>query len=299
MPVVNLWVRPPKEIVTDYINLTKPRIQIMLLTTALGGMFLAANGPPPIFLAILVMCGGALAAGGASAINNAMDWDIDQRMRRTRNRPVAEGRISAASAFMFGAFLNCIAFAIFAIWVNYLSAGLTLSATLFYVVVYTKWLKRSTTQNIVIGGAAGAIPPVVGWASITGDLGLPALYLFAIIFFWTPPHFWALSLLIQGDYERAKVPMLPVVKGIPVTTKNIFLHAIILVTLTILFFTIGTVGLVYLVGATILGSIFLLLSYNLIRSSGYRNARNLYLYSLLYLAMLFGFIMIDSSWHLV
>jgi protoheme IX farnesyltransferase len=271
----------------------------MLLITALGGMFLAANGPPPLIIALLVMSGGSLAAGGASAINNAIDWDIDQRMRRTRSRPVADGRIGPKSALIFGIILNMIAFGLLAIWVNYLSACLTLGATLFYVLIYTKWLKRSTTQNIVIGGAAGAIPPVVGWAAITGGLGLPALYLFSIIFFWTPPHFWALSLLIQGDYEMAGVPMLPVVKGIPATTKNIFLYTVILVTITILFFTIGAVGFLYLFGATVLGSIFLYLSYNLIRSSGKRSARNLYLYSLLYLALMFGFIILDSSWHLI
>jgi protoheme IX farnesyltransferase len=299
MPASDLPTQSITNTISDYVNLTKPRIQLMLLITALGGMFLAANGPPPLIIALLVMSGGSLAAGGASAINNAIDWDIDQRMRRTRSRPVADGRIGPKSALIFGIILNMIAFGLLAIWVNYLSACLTLGATLFYVLIYTKWLKRSTTQNIVIGGAAGAIPPVVGWAAITGGLGLPALYLFSIIFFWTPPHFWALSLLIQGDYEMAGVPMLPVVKGIPATTKNIFLYTVILVTITILFFTIGAVGFLYLFGATVLGSIFLYLSYNLIRSSGKRSARNLYLYSLLYLALMFGFIILDSSWHLI
>ena len=295
MSVGNLSHHSIKNIISDYVNLTKPRIQLMLLITALGGMFVAADVPPPLILGLLVLAGGALAAGGASAINNSIDWDIDQRMRRTRTRPVADGRIGQKSALIFGIILNVVAFGILATGVNYLSAWLTLGATLFYVVIYTKLLKRSTTQNIVIGGAAGAIPPVVGWAAVTGEVGLPALYLFAIVFFWTPPHFWALSLLIQGDYERAEVPMLPVIKGIPATTKNIFLHTVILVTMTLLFFVIGAVGLIYLFGAIFLGSIFLYLSYRLIRSADNRNARTLYLYSLLYLALVFGFMMLDSS----
>ena len=180
-------------------------------------------------------------------------------------------------------------------WVNLLSALLTLSATLFYVLVYTGLLKRSTPQNIVIGGAAGAVPPMVGWTAVTGSLELPAIYLFAIIFFWTPPHFWALALLIKRDYARANVPMLPAVRGEAATARGIMLHLIMLVTLTVLFFTIETVGLIYLSGAVTLGALFLVMAWRLLRSGGTRGARPLYLYSLAYLAGIFALVMVDST----
>ena len=281
-------------VLRDYLALTKPRIISLLLITATGGMFLASQGPPPLLLLALVLAGGSLAAGGANALNHFLDRDLDERMVRTAGRPVPAGRVGARQALIFGIFLNVVAFILLALWVNLLSAGLTLGATLFYVLVYTSWLKRTTPQNIVIGGAAGAVPPLVGWAAVTGSVGLPALYLFTIVFFWTPPHFWALSLLLHGDYARAGIPMLPVVRGVPETVRSIILYSAILVSVTVLFFTTRAVGLIYLAGAVGLGAV-LLLAWRLLRSREIRHARRLYLYSLLYLALLFLFLMVDSS----
>ena len=204
----NLWA-----LTRDYVALTKPKIILLLVLTATGAMFLAAEGSPPLSTVLLVLFGGGLAAGGANALNQYWDRDIDERMVRTSTRPLPDQRIDPRHALYFGAALNVIAFMVLSSWVNLLAASLTLAATIFYVAVYTNWLKRSTTQNIVIGGAAGAIPPLVGWAAITGDLSLAALYMFAIVFFWTPPHFWALAVLLRNDYARAGVPMLPVVMG--------------------------------------------------------------------------------------
>ena len=210
-PVEGKSKHPWLAAINDYITLTKPPIILLLLVTAAGGMFLAQaqsadGGLPSLGLMALVWLGGAMASGGANALNHHYDRDIDGVMQRTRQRPVASNRISPAKALIFGITLNVLAFAVLTVWVNWLAAVLTLAATLFYVLVYTRWLKRSTPHNIVIGGAAGAIPPMVGWAAVTGTVELPAVYLFALVFFWTPPHFWALSLLIQKDYERAKRP---------------------------------------------------------------------------------------------
>ena len=282
-------------VIRDYIALMKPVIISLLLITALGGMFLAAEGVPPLSLVLLVLSGGTLAAGGAQALNHYLERDLDRLMSRTRHRPVADKRVRPGSALLFGILLNIAGFVLLAGWVNLLSALLTLSATLFYVLVYTGLLKRSTPQNIVIGGAAGAVPPMVGWTAVTGSLELPAIYLFAIIFFWTPPHFWALALLIKRDYARANVPMLPVVRGEAATAWGIMLHLIVLVTLTVLFFTIGTVGLIYLSGAVTLGALFLVMAWRLLRSGGTRGARPLYLYSLAYLAGIFALVMVDST----
>ena len=279
----------------DYLTLTKPLIIVLLLITALGAMFLAAEGVPPLGTALLVMVGGALGAGGANALNHYLDQDIDERMYRTRNRPLPGDRIRPRNALVFGILLNVVAFIVLAVGVNLLAALLTAGATLFYVLVYTLWLKRSTTQNIVIGGAAGAVPPLVGWAAITGGVGLPALYMFAIVFFWTPPHFWALSLLIRSDYARAGVPMLPVVSGVEATTRSILLHSLILVTITILFATVASVGWIYLSGATGLGTVFLYLAWRLFRSESTRAARHLYLFSLSYLMLLFALIMVEAA----
>ena len=199
----------------DYVALTKPRIISLLLLTALGGMFLAEQGVPAVSLMLLVLGCGTLAAGGAHALNHYLERDVDGLMRRTRNRPVAGGRVSPREALAFGIVLNVIAFTLLSTLVNPLSGLLAVSATIFYVFVYTVALKMTTPQNIVIGGAAGAFPPLVGWAAVTGSLSLPALYLFSIVFFWTPPHFWALALLLKDDYARAGVPMLPVVSASP------------------------------------------------------------------------------------
>ncbi len=282
---------------SDYLTLTKPPIIILLLITAVGGMFLAAVGIPSLQTLALGCVGGALGAGGANAINHFLDQDIDALMSRTSRRPVASNRIPPISALAFGIALNIGSFFVLAYWVNLLSASLTMSAPLFYVLVYTGWLKRNTPQNIVIGGAAGAIPPIVGWAAVTGGLDLSALYLFSIIFFWTPPHFWALALLIQKDYKTAGVPMLPVVVGEERTTQNILMYSLALVALTLLFAATETVGLVYLASAAALGAGFMVMAWNLRREQTTRKARHLYLYSLLYLALLFAVMLADAVYR--
>ena len=281
-------------VVNDYITLTKPPIILLLLITAAGGMFLAAQGLPSLPMLGFVWIGGALASAGANARNHQLDRDIDAMMTRTSKRPVASQRITPGKALAFGIILNVVAFLVLVTWVNLLAALLTLSATLFYVFIYTLWLKRSTPQNIVIGGAAGSIPPLVGWAAVTGGIDLPAAYLFAIVFFWTPPHFWALSLLIQEDYEKARIPMLPVVATRDYTTLNIFLYTIVLVGITLVFAYSTSVHGIYLCSALILGGIFLALSWRLKRSSTRKLARTVYLFSLLYLALLFVAIMADT-----
>lgn len=242
----------------------------------------------------LVGLGGALAAGGANALNHYLDRDIDERMGRTRRRPVPGRRIAAGHALAFGVLLNVAAFGLLFLWVNWLAAALTLAATLFYALVYTRWLKRSTPHNIIIGGAAGAIPPVVGWVAVTGGLELPALYLFTIVFFWTPPHFWALSLLIENDYQQAGIPMLPVVTSRRDTTLHILLYAIALVALTLMFALTQVVGWIYVAAAVLLGAGFIGLAWRLKREDSRPRARRLYLYSLLYLALLFAAVMVDS-----
>ena len=286
----NLWA-----LARDYVALTKPKIILLLVLTATGAMFLAAEGSPPLSTVLLVLFGGGLAAGGANALNQYWDRDIDERMVRTSTRPLPDQRIDPRHALYFGAALNVIAFVVLSSWVNLLAASLTLAATVFYVAVYTNWLKRSTTQNIVIGGAAGAIPPLVGWAAITGDLSLAALYMFAIVFFWTPPHFWALAVLLRNDYARAGVPMLPVVHGVEETGRQILLHSLTLVALSALFFTVEGLGWIYFGGALGLGALFLGLALRFRKELTVKAARVLYLYSLLYLALLFGFIIIDSA----
>ena len=278
-----------------YVALTKPRIISLLVLTALGGLFLASGGPPNALLALAVLGGGALAAGGANALNHYLDRDIDGLMKRTASRPVVSGTVPPSHAMRFGIALNVIAFVILAAFANPLSAVLTLAATLFYVFVYTKALKRTTPQNIVIGGAAGAIPPMVGWTAVTGSLALPALYMFAIIFFWTPPHFWALCLMIKDDYAEAGVPMLPVVAGVEETKLWILLYTVILVALTALFALTDAVGTVYLVSALALSLGFVWFAWRLLRKPGIEGAKVAYIYSLAYLALLFAAIMADSA----
>ncbi len=282
-------------VLRDYVELTKPRIISLLLITALGSMFLAAQGWPDPLLTALVVVSGYLASGGANALNHGLEADLDRKMRRTRRRPVASGRISKRRAFVFGTVLNLAAFAILSVFVNLLSAVLALSGTLIYIFVYTKGLKRTTPQNIVIGGAAGAVPPLVGWAAVTGTVELPALYLFAIIFMWTPPHFWALSLLIKDDYARAGIPMLPVVSTLAATKRQILIYTVVLVCVSLLLATTGAVGWIYLVGAFALGAGFIIRAIRLARDDGTQTARALYVYSLAYLALLFGVLMADSA----
>jgi heme o synthase len=270
----------------DYVTLTKPRIMSLLLITGAAGMFVGAQGTPPLGLFAAAMTGLALACGGASALNHVLDADIDRLMgKRTEKRPVAVGRIAPSHALEFGLTLSALSFVLLASTVNVLTATLALVGNLFYVVVYTRWLKRSTPQNIVIGGAAGAVPPLVGYAAASGSLGLPALWLFLIVFLWTPPHFWALALLIKENYARAGVPMLPVVKGDEETTKQIVWYSIVMVAFTL---AVGIwLGPVYSAAALVLGGVFLAMAWQLRRSPSRRNAGVLFHYSLLYLALLF------------
>ena len=285
---------PTQSLLKAYVDLTKPRIISLLLFTALGGMFLAAQGTPDVLVVLVVLTAGTLASAGANALNQWFDRDIDEAMSRTRKRPVVVGTIPNSHAIAFGILTNVVAFAMLGSMVNLLSAVLTLSATLFYVLVYTMALKRTSTQNIVIGGAAGAIPPAVGWVAVTGSLDLPAIYLFAIVFFWTPPHFWALSLLLKDDYASANVPMLPVVAGVDVTKKSILLYTFLMLALTTMFALTGAVGMIYLATSAVLGVLFIYYAWRLMRRPGIEGAKPLYLYSLLYLAALFMVIIADS-----
>lgn len=282
----------------DVVTLTKPAIMSLLLITAVGAMFLAQQGVPPLGLIAATVAGGALASGGASSLNHYFDRDIDQLMKRTRKRPLPAHRVSPGLAIGVGITFNLLAFLVLAIFANVLAATLAIIGTLFYIFIYTLWLKRTTVQNIVIGGAAGAIPPLVGWAAVAGSLDLSAWLLFAIVFFWTPAHFWALALLISDDYERAGIPMLPVVRGEQATMWSIFLYAMSLVPLTVLLFLTGAAGMVFLLSAVALGSVFVLYAVKLLRSPEARrraSAKAVYLYSLLYLALLFVSIMVDST----
>jgi len=272
----------------DYLTLTKPRVMSLLLVTGACGMVAGARGWPGSVPFLVTMLGLALACGGASALNHLLDRDIDRLMgKRTERRPVAAGRVPPARALEFGLALSALSFVLLASAVNVLTAALALLGNLFYVLVYTRWLKRSTPQNIVIGGAAGAVPPLVGWAAATGNLALPALWLFLIVFFWTPPHFWALALLIKDNYAAAKVPMLPVVKGERETVRQILLYTLLLLAITLAPYAAGSFGLLYLAAALALGTLFLALALALARTATRPRAALLFHYSLLYLALLF------------
>jgi protoheme IX farnesyltransferase len=277
----------------DYVTLTKPRIMSLLLLTGAAGMFVGAQGVPPLGTFAATMAGLALACGGASALNHVLDRDLDRLMRRTGHRPVAEDRVTPERALEFGLTLMAFSFVLLASLVNVLTAALALVGGLFYVLVYTRWLKRSTPQNIVIGGAAGAVPPLVGWAAATGNLTLPALFLFLIVFFWTPPHFWALALVIKRDYAAARVPMLPVVRGDDETARQIVWYSLVLVGVTLLPFAWHTAGVAYLAAALLLGALFLRLAWRLRRETTTARAGALFHYSLLYLALLFVALAVD------
>jgi protoheme IX farnesyltransferase len=278
----------------DYATLTKPRIMSLLLLTGFCGLVAGAGGLPSWDVTVATMIGLALACGGASALNHVLDRDIDRLMgTRTRARPVAAERISPTHALEFGLALSALSFTILAAGVNVLTATLALVGNLFYVLVYTGWLKRSTHQNIVIGGAAGAVPPLVGWAAATGSLALPAIALFLIVFLWTPPHFWALALLIKRDYAAAGIPMLPVVRGDRETTRQIVLYSAILVGFTVVPFAAGWFGALYLAAALVLGGLFLALAVVLRARTTPAHAATLFHYSLLYLALLFVAVALD------
>jgi len=281
-----------RTLVRDLVMLTKPRIISLLLVTTIAPMFVA--GSPSLTLVLAVTIGGYLMAGGANAVNMYIDRDIDDRMARTRLRPIPSGRMEAVAVLAFGVALATAATALLAAFVNLLASALALAGFYFYVFVYSRWLKRSTPQNIVIGGAAGAFPPLVGWAAVTGSLDLTALYLFLIIFYWTPPHFWALALLKQIDYGRAGVPMAPLVWGERETMHQMLWYMGILIPLTLLPVTWGAFGVVYFVSAFVLGSIMLWSIVRTVRSTPWTAAAWWsYRFSLLYLALLFVAMVVD------
>jgi heme o synthase len=275
----------------DYLALTKPKVQSLLLLTTVTTMYVA--GDPSLSLVALTCLGGYLSAGGAGAVNHFYDRDIDARMARTASRPVPSGRVAPGAALAFGIALAAAAVVELALLVNLLAACLALAGFLGYVFVYTLWLKRSTPHNIVIGGAAGAVPPLVGWAAVTGGVGWMAVYLFAIVFFWTPPHFWALSLLMKDEYAKVGVPMLPVVRGERETRRQILLYTGLLYAVTQLPFCAGGFGFAYLGASMALGGVFIALAWALWRRADRRSALRLYLYSLLFLALLFCAMVVD------
>jgi protoheme IX farnesyltransferase len=279
----------------DYVTLTKPRIISLLLVTTLAPMVLAVGGWPDSWTVLWTMVGGYLMAGGANAINMYMDRDIDRQMVRTSLRPIPSGRMSPGHVLGFGVTLGAVAFAVFALRVNLLSAWLALAGLLYYVFIYTRWLKRTSPQNIVIGGAAGAFPPLVGWAAATGEVTLTAVYLFLIVFFWTPPHFWALALVKQKDYGRVGVPMAPNVWGERETLRQMLVYTLVLIPLTVLPVAWGGVGLLYAVSAVALGGWLLWGVVRLARATSLTQpAWALYRNSLLYLALLFAAMAADG-----
>ena len=274
-----------RQLLGDYVELTKPKVQSLLLLTTIATMYVA--GDPAVSLVALTCLGGYLSAGGAGAVNHWFDRDIDARMTRTATRPIPAGRIRPTAALLFGCTLAILSFLELSLTVNVLAASLSFAGFLGYVFVYTIWLKRRTAQNIVIGGAAGAVPPLVGWAAVTGSVSATAVLLFAIVFFWTPPHFWALSLLMKDEYARVDVPMLPVVRGEAETRRQILLYTVLLYAVTQLPFCAGAFGTVYLVSSMLLGFGFIAGAIRLYRRADRRSALQLYLFSLAYLALLF------------
>ncbi|HEX2023485.1 MAG TPA: heme o synthase [Acidimicrobiales bacterium] len=277
-----------------YLALTKPRIIELLLVTTVPTMVVAERGLPSGWLVLATLVGGALAAAGANAINMYVDRDIDSLMKRTRGRPLVTGEISPANALAFAVILEVVAAVELWVLVNPLSALLAVGATLFYVFVYTLWLKRTSSSNIVIGGAAGAVPVLVGWAAVTGSLGLAPLVLFAIIFYWTPPHFWALAIRYREDYAAAEVPMLPVVTSFATTARRIVLYTLVLWGVSILFWPVGDMGDVYLAAAIVLGGIFTWHATQLARQGTPERAMRLFGWSITYVTLLFGAMAVDQ-----
>jgi protoheme IX farnesyltransferase len=286
-----LPVAGPRRVLADYVELTKPKVQSLLLLTTIAAMEVAGN--PPASKIALTCLGGYLSAGGAGAVNHWYDRDIDAQMKRTATRPIPAGRISPGAALRFGIGLAALSFLQMSLTINVLAASLALGGFVGYVGVYTMYLKRRTPQNIVIGGAAGAIPPLVGWAAARGSLSWTAVYMFAIVFYWTPPHFWALSLLMKDEYENVGVPMMPVVRGERETRRQILLYSLLLYAVTQLPFCVGAFGGVYLVASMVLGVAFVAFAVRLYRRADRAAALKLYLFSLLYLALLFGAMVAD------
>jgi protoheme IX farnesyltransferase len=293
---VPLDVRPRPLLATlgAYLRLTKPRVIELLLVTAVPPMVLAQQGLPRISLIAAVVIGGALAAGGANTINCWIERDRDQLMKRTHNRPLPQGQIVPARALVFGIALNVVAFVVLATVANLLAAALTLSATLFYVFVYTLWLKPRTVQNIVIGGAAGAVPALVGWAAVRNGLAAPAWLLFAIVFFWTPAHFWALAMKYRDDYAAAGIPMLPVVRGIEETTRQIAGYAMVTVAVTFAMPLTGQVGRFYAVSVFVLGALFVIRALGLMRTPTPQAAIKFFAWSNVYLMLVFVAVAVDA-----
>lgn len=286
---------PPRQKAAVYFTMTKPWILVLLLITTAGAMFIAAKGIPSISLILYTLLGGALAASGASVLNSYVDSDIDHLMSRTSRRPTVTGLVTPQETLFFGLALSTLSFLVLIIFVNPLSAVLSTVGIFYYVFFYTLYLKRTTIHNIIIGGAAGAIPPLVGWTAVTNSLDLGAFYLFAITFFWTPPHTWALALLVKKDYANARVPMLPVVVGEKETTFQIFLYSLLLVTLTLLPFTAHLMSWLYFGAAVVLGIPFLFLAWALWRNYTKSNSKKLYKFSQLYLALLFLMMALDRT----
>jgi protoheme IX farnesyltransferase len=300
LPVPAPEVEPPppagslRDTAMAYLALTKPRIVLLLLITTVPAMMLAQHGMPSPALILTTLVGGAIAAGAANSVNMYLDRDIDEVMRRTRRRPLPAHAVEPESALRFGFVLGAASFLFLSITVNVLAASLALSAIAFYVFVYTMWLKRMTSQNIVIGGAAGAVPALVGWAAVTGTLAAPAWMLFAIVFIWTPPHFWALAIRYSDDYAAAGVPMLPVVRGDDETRRQIFLYALAVFGVTLLLVPIGHMGIVYTVTAVALGGVFVYRSLRIWRRPDPPATRALFKYSIVYLAAVFAAVAVDS-----
>src|SRR5680860_1798729 len=281
-----------RAVVNDYVALMKPGIMTLLLVTTLGAMLVAERGVPEFGLVLVTLLGGVLTSGGANVLNCYLDRDIDAIMNRTKKRATANGRMSPATALTFGISLTFAGTLLLGFAVNWLAAGLALAGNLYYVFVYTLWLKRRTPHNIVIGGAAGAVPPLVGWAAVTGTLSAPAWIPFAIIFYWTPPHFWSLALLKQGEYGRVNVPMLPVVAGEEATRKQIFLYTVLLAAVSLLLVPFG-MGWIYLIGVLALDAVFLWYAWLLLTDPSKARARQTFFYSLWYLALLYVVLVLD------
>ncbi len=284
------------QVIQSYYQLTKPRIIPLLLITTAASMWIAAKGQVDPLLLVTTLAGGTFAAGAAQTINCIYDRDIDYEMERTRHRPLPSGRVQPRDALIFAIALTCISFTLLTVFANLLSALLAMSGIVFYILVYTHWLKRHTAQNIVIGGAAGAIPALVGWAAVTGTLSWAAWLIFAIVFIWTPPHFWALALMIRDDYAKVGVPMLPVVAGEVATTRQIWLYTLILIPSTLLLvYPLQVTGVVYGSIALLLGSVFMKKAWLLLQDpSDKQLARSLFLYSILYMMLLCGGMVVDS-----
>ena len=277
-----------------FVALTKPRIVELLLVTTVPAMIVAEGGMPPLRLIAATLLGGSLAAGGANAINMIVDRDIDEKMQRTRHRPLVTGEIRPSEAAVFAAALAIGACAWLWAFVNLLSAALAASAVLFYVLVYTLWLKRSSTSNIVIGGAAGAVPTLVGWSAVTGSLDWPPVLLFAVIFYWTPPHFWALAICCRDDYRAADVPMLPAVAGVRATARRIFWYTLVVWAITLAFAPVAGMGALYWASAGLLGAVFTALAAGLARRPDAERAMRLFRWSITYVVLLFGAVAADE-----